>query len=152
VEAIEAAVALMPAYIGAIASRTRFAQLRDALLARGVAREALDRIAAPAGLDIGARTPEEIALSVMAQIVEQRRRAARAAAEPEKASPIPAPAADEAREALDPICGMTVAIAGARHHADVDGRRYYFCCGGCRARFLADPARYTAPAAGAAAS
>src|SRR5207245_5081591 len=73
-EAIEAVVARAPAYLGVIASPKRFAQLRDALLARGVPRDALDAIAAPAGLDIGARTPEEIALSIMAQIVERRRR------------------------------------------------------------------------------
>src|SRR3989441_1793228 len=75
-EAIEAVVARAPAYLGVIASPKRFAQLRDALLARDVPREALDAIAAPAGLDIGARTPEEIALSIMAQILERRRRAA----------------------------------------------------------------------------
>jgi YHS domain-containing protein len=86
----------------------------------------------------------------MAQIVEQRRRA-RTASAPEKVAPTPAPAAAEALEAVDPICGMTVAIAGARHYADVEGRRYYFCCGGCRTRFLADPARYASSAAGAAA-
>ena len=77
-EAIEAVVARAPAYLGVIASPKRFAQLRDALLARGVQRDALDAIAAPAGLDIGARSPEEIALSIMAQIVERRRRAAAA--------------------------------------------------------------------------
>ena len=75
-EAIEAAVRAAPAYLGVITSRTRLADLRKALLARGVAPAALDRITAPAGLDIGARAPEEIALSVMAQIVELRRRGA----------------------------------------------------------------------------
>ena len=45
---------------------------------------------------------------------------------------------------------MTVAVAGARHVADFMGRNYYFCCGGCRTKFLADPARYAA--AGAASS
>jgi Cu+-exporting ATPase len=44
---------------------------------------------------------------------------------------------------------MTVAIAGAKHSAEVAGRRYYFCCGGCRTKFLADPARYAAAGAGA---
>src|SRR5712691_7663335 len=75
-EAIEAVAGRAPAYLGVIASPKRFAQLRDALRARGVPREALEQIVAPAGLDIGARTPEEIALSIMAQIVERRRRAA----------------------------------------------------------------------------
>jgi len=142
-EAIESLVPFVPAYLGVIASKKRFAELRDALAARGVPRALVDRIAAPAGLDIGARTPEEIALSVMAQIVEQRRR-------PAKEAPATKPAAsatptDAPREAIDPVCGMTVAIAGARHAADAGGRRYYFCCAGCRERFLADPARY-APA------
>ena len=138
-EAIEQALRLEPAYLGVVASRKRFAELRDALRARGVAASALDAIAAPAGLDIGARTPEEIALSVMAQIVQRRRRAPRAAPE-EKA---PAPAARPG-EAIDPVCGMTVAIAGARHSAEIDGLQYYFCCAGCRSKFLADPAHYPA--------
>jgi xanthine dehydrogenase accessory factor len=97
---------------------------------------------APAGLDIGARSPEEIALSVMAQIVELRRRGAGKAAAPERAQVVAQPA-----EAIDPICRMTVAVAGAKHVADFAGRSYYFCCGGCRTKFLADPARYAAAAA-----
>jgi xanthine dehydrogenase accessory factor len=138
-EAIESLVPLMPAYLGVIASKKRFGELREALAARGVPRAVIDRIAAPAGLDIGARTPEEIALSVMAQIVEQRRRPAKAVSETKASAP-----ADEPREAIDPVCGMTVAVAGARHYADAGGRRVYFCCPRCRERFLADPARYAA--------
>jgi len=134
-DAIEAAAALRPAYLGVIASRKRFAELREALDARGVPREALDSIVAPAGLDIGARTPEEIALSVLAQIVERRRNKARIEARTE--------AVEEQREAIDPVCGMTVAIAGASHIAEANGHKYYFCCGGCRTKFLGDPARYS---------
>lgn len=130
-EAIETVAPSAPAYLGVIASPKRFALLRDALLARGVSRDALERIAAPAGLDIGARTPEEVALSVMAQIVERRRR--RAAMVPQ---------AEQAREAIDPVCGMPVTIAGAVHAAEVGGTAFYFCCAGCRTKFLADPAPY----------
>jgi xanthine dehydrogenase accessory factor len=144
-EAIEAAVRAAPAYLGVITSRTRLADLRKTLLARGVAPEALDRITAPAGLDIGARAPEEIALSVMAQIVELRRRGAAKAQEAD-----PATAAEQPAEAIDPICGMAVAVAGAKHVTDFMSRKYYFCCGGCRTKFLADPARYVT--AGAASS
>lgn len=109
-----------PAYVGVIASRKRFAQVRETLLACGVPRAAVERICAPAGLDIGAQTPEEIALSVMAEIVQKKRNKV---VEP----PI---------EAIDPICGMTVAVAGARHVAEVEGKTYYFCCAGCRTKFL----------------
>jgi xanthine dehydrogenase accessory factor len=143
VEAIEAALARSPAYLGVIASSKRFAQLRDALLARGIPGEALGRVTAPAGLDIGARTPEEIAVSIMAQIVEHRRHASRA-----RGAPVPEPP----REAVDPICGMTVAVDGARHTAEVLGTSYYFCCAGCRTKFLAEPARYLAAGSKAAGS
>jgi len=145
--AIEAVLPLAPAYLGVIASPKRFAQLRDALLARGVSRAALERIAAPAGLDIGARTPEEIALSIMAQIVERRRRAAARAPQTEDSAPAGASPQEVAREAADPVCGMSVMIAGARHHAEVNGQSYYFCCAGCRTKFLADPAHYVSTGA-----
>ena len=142
VDAIAAAAARAPAYLGVIASRKRFEQLRDALLAHGLSRKAVENIAAPAGLDIGARTPEEIALSIMAQIVERRRRGAGEVAQA-------APAEKERSEAIDPVCGMTVAIAGARHRAELRGTSYYFCCDGCRAGFLADPQRYLSAHTGA---
>jgi len=110
-----------PAYVGVIASRKRFDQVRETLVACGVPRAAVERVAAPAGLDIGARTPEEIAVSIMAQIVQEKRR------KPVEKAP---------EEALDPICGMTVAVAGARHRAELEGKTYYFCCAGCRTKFL----------------
>jgi len=133
IEAVEAALARSPAYVGVIASAKRFALLRDALLAKGVSREALERIAAPAGLDIGARTPEEIAVSIMAQIVERRRKASLEEGAPAREAP---------REAIDPVCGMSVAVAGAKHSAEVLGVTYTFCCAGCRTKFLAEPARF----------
>ena len=148
-DAIEATLRAAPAYLGVIASRTRFGELREALLQRGVPATALHHIAAPAGLDIGARTPEEIALSIMAQMVERRRSGAEA--QQEAAQP-PAGIPAQPREAIDPVCGMTVTVAGARHTADVEGLRYYFCCAGCRTTFLNDPSRYRAAGAVAGAS
>ncbi|HYS13729.1 MAG TPA: XdhC family protein [Burkholderiaceae bacterium] len=146
-EALEAALRLHPAYIGVIASRKRFGELRDALSARGIGRAMLDTIVAPAGLDIGARSPEEIALSVIAQIVERRRRGTGREEEPGAAR-----GEDARRDAIDPVCGMTVAVAGARHTAEIDGRTFYFCCDGCRTLFLADPALYQAKGTPAAAT
>jgi xanthine dehydrogenase accessory factor len=141
-EAIRDALAMSPDYLGVVASRRRFAQIRETLGAGGVTAAALDAIHSPAGLRIGAQRPEEIALSVLAQIVEQRQ----AAAGQDEAKP----AAELAEEtAVDPICGMTVTIAGARHTAEHAGQTWYFCCGGCRERFLAAPDSYV-PQEGAA--
>jgi xanthine dehydrogenase accessory factor len=134
-EATKEALALEPAYLGVVASRKRFSQIRETLVAGGVASAALDRIANPAGLDIGARAPEEVALSILAEIVQVRRRMAESEA----------PAASESAstaQARDPVCGMEVAIPGAGHRAEHAGRTYYFCCGGCREKFVTAPDRY----------
>jgi xanthine dehydrogenase accessory factor len=138
--AIRDALALAPDYLGVVASRRRFAQMREILLDRGVPASALDTIRNPAGVNIGARTPEEIALSILAEIVERQRAAATEETEE--------PAAEAT--SIDPICGMTVEIASARHTAEHGGRTWYFCCGGCRERFLADPEKYAAMGGAAA--
>lgn len=129
------ALGIEPAYLGVVASRKRFEQIRETLVARGASPHALDAIANPAGIDIGARAPEEVALSILAEIVRVRR----AQGEQRATETTSAPPAHEER---DPVCGMTVEVAAARHRAEHAGRTYYFCCGGCRERFLAAPDRY----------
>jgi xanthine dehydrogenase accessory factor len=140
-DSVASALAARPAYLAVVASRKRFAQLRETLLLRGLPKETLDAIKNPAGLDIGARLPEEVALSILAEVVQLRRAQAEAfAPEPES----------EARSEIDPVCGMTVAVAGARHRAEHAGRSFYFCNPRCREKFIADPQRYLAPAAAGA--
>jgi xanthine dehydrogenase accessory factor len=72
--ALRAALSAPNSYVAFVGSRAKAAALRAKLGADGVPPEALDRLKAPAGLDIGAITPEEIALSIVAEIVELRRR------------------------------------------------------------------------------
>lgn len=127
-EVLRSVLAGEPAYVGVIASRKRFERLRAELLSGGTPERILGRVHAPAGLDLGAVTPEEIAVSVMAQIVQERRRPAQAARREA--------ARQEPEEAIDPVCSMTVAVATARHTAQVEGIAYYFCCAGCRSKFL----------------
>jgi xanthine dehydrogenase accessory factor len=136
-DALTAAVASGAGYVGVVASGRRFAQVRDVLRARGATEAVLSRAKNPAGLDIGAQTPEEIAVSILAEIVQVRRRAPETAAHPAGALPVAA-----VREEVDPVCGMRVAVAGARHTAEALGRTWYFCCGGCRERFLSEPERH----------
>jgi xanthine dehydrogenase accessory factor len=144
-ESILAALALRPAYLGVVASRKRFALVRDGLLAHGTPTEALEGIRNPAGLDVGAVLPEELALSIVAEIVQLRRAAA---ARPPAEAEAPREAAGEA---LDAVCGMTVVVATARHRVEHDGRTFYFCNARCREKFLAAPARYSAAGAEAGA-
>jgi xanthine dehydrogenase accessory factor len=128
-------------YVGLVASRTRGAAVRALLAERGVPGIATMR--SPAGLDLGARTPPEVALSILAEIVQAHPGGARvAAAAPSTASPVVA--APAAATAVDPVCGMSVDVASARQTAEVDGVAYYFCCAGCRTKFLKAPQAYLA--------
>jgi len=77
--ALRAAVATEAAYHAFVGSRRKMAALRAKLIAEGVAAAAIDRVKAPAGLDLGAITPEEIAMSILAEITQTRRRGQRAA-------------------------------------------------------------------------
>jgi xanthine dehydrogenase accessory factor len=140
-ETLESILRRGVSYVGLVASRTRGAAVRAMLEERGVPGVATIRN--PAGLDLGARTPPEVALSILAEIVQAHPSGSRAqatAAAP--AAPAVAPSAPAT--AVDPVCGMSVAVASARQTAEVDGVAYYFCCAGCRAKFLKDPQAYLA--------
>jgi xanthine dehydrogenase accessory factor len=135
-EALRAAAAREPAYLGLVSSARRFAEMRS-LLAGQVPDSILSRVRNPAGLDLGARLPEEIALSILAEVVKERRAASEAP---------PRRAAAAAEKAVDPVCGMAVEMQDARHTTRHGTRDFYFCCAGCRDRFLSAPERYLAAA------
>jgi xanthine dehydrogenase accessory factor len=78
--ALRAALSTEANYHAFVGSRRKMAALRDKLIAEGLEAAAIDRVKAPAGLDLGAITPEEIAMSILAEITVERRRGQRAAA------------------------------------------------------------------------
>jgi xanthine dehydrogenase accessory factor len=131
--ALEVALATPAGYVGLIASRKRADTVREYLRDRGLTEEALARVRAPAGLDLGEVDPDEIGVAVLAELV-----ALKAAGELGP-SVTPAPAVDEAR---DPVCGMIVDVARVRLRSEHEHRTYFFCSAGCRRRFDADPVKY----------
>ena len=140
-DAASAALGLEPGYLGIVASRKRFAQIRAVLAGRGVSDDLLDRMKNPAGLDIGAELPEEIALSILSEIVQTRRRNSHLL--PAIDSGEDAARSTHADAAMDPICGMSVVVAFAKHVSEHEGHTYYFCGASCRERFERNPAHYT---------
>jgi xanthine dehydrogenase accessory factor len=138
---IEQAAALRPAYLGLVASRRRGEAVLGYLAERGVPQEQLDRVHAPAWLDLGKTTHEEMAVAILAELVQLRASGALAS------TGVPAPRGERRRElplaeAADPVCGMTVAASAASLRAEHAGITYYFCCAGCRRTFEDNPDDY----------
>lgn len=137
-DALERALATPAAYVGLVASARRAEAVLGYLRDRGVSDAALARVHAPAGLDLGHVASEEIAVAILAEIVQMR-------AEGALGSPGPAATGTaERHEAVDPVCGMMVDVADARYRTVHDGRTVYFCSAGCMERFQANPANFDA--------
>ena len=159
-EAIEQAVAAQPAYLGLVGSRKRGTAVLGYLAERGIEQEQLDRVKVPAGLDLGKTSHAEIAVAILAELVQLRaegkagspaaaatgegggtRSRTRSAGSKSSKSQT-APAAAEPAEAADPVCGMAVTAGPAGRPVDYEGHTYYFCCVGCRSEFESNPASY----------
>ena len=125
-EALEAALASGAGYVGLVASAKRAASVAVELRERGMDEESLARIRSPAGLDLGPSSQEEIAVAILAELVAWRH----------TRGPSPAQLLEEA---IDPVCGMTVAVVAAKETAVRDGITYYFCGPHCRMRFESAP-------------
>ncbi len=137
--AAEAALATGAPYVALVASPRRAATVIEYLRDRGTSEEALARFKAPAGLDIGATSGSEIALSILAEIVQRRAGRAASEAAPAVASPT--------LTGRDPVCEMDVDIATAKWTSEHEGRTVYFCAPGCKRRFDRNPAEYLSSAA-----
>jgi xanthine dehydrogenase accessory factor len=164
-EAMEQAVAADPAYLGLVASQRRGAAVLGYLKDRGVPQDRLDRVKVPVGLNLGRTSHREIAVAILAELVQLRaageigggpggadvtsagaagatgghaghaERAAPGAGQRAAAAPVPA-------EAVDPVCGMTVEADDSSYPLVHDGVTYYFCRAGCRRAFEAGPDAY----------
>lgn len=124
---LEAAVRSGVPYIGLVASRKRGAAVLASL---DLTDEEKARIHTPAGLNIGARTAEEVALSIFAEIIANRGQSPRESS------------GTSVGTAVDPVCHMDVVMVPSSLHADVDGTTWWFCCQGCLDRFVANPAAF----------
>jgi xanthine dehydrogenase accessory factor len=111
-------------YVGLVASAKRASAVTAELRERGVDEESLARLRSPAGLDLGPCSQEEIAVAILAELVAWRHTRG------------PSPA-ELVEEAIDPVCGMAVAVATANEQFELDGVTYYFCGVHCRKTFEA---------------
>ncbi|MFZ0830421.1 MAG: NTP transferase domain-containing protein [Thermoplasmata archaeon] len=135
--ALKAILLRSPRYVGLVSSHRRGQAVVASLKAEGLSSGQLSQIRNPAGLDILARDPEEIALSILSEITKVRR-----------STTVPIETADVPRSStapasIDPICGMEVEATSPLHTA-YQGVEYRFCSESCLAKFRRTPARYAA--------
>ena len=130
---LEAALRAKVPYVALVASRRR----GPAVLASLEVDERLrSRVHTPAGLDIGARTAPEVALSILAEIV------AVVHEPPSHREDTLGPASEQTEMVQDPVCGMMVAPVDASHHVETPSGVVYFCGTGCRNAYLDNPSAY----------
>ncbi|MGA2825873.1 MAG: XdhC family protein [Streptosporangiaceae bacterium] len=148
-EAITAAIAARPAYVGLVGSARRGAAVLGYLAERGVPQDELDKVRVPAGLDLGHTTHQEIAVAILAELVQLRASGALTAGPGRTAGvhgpgalPTGAAAPSGAEDAVDPVCGMTVTAGPSAYPLTYAGTGYYFCCAGCHQKFEQDPVAY----------
>jgi xanthine dehydrogenase accessory factor len=146
-EAVEQAVTAGPAFVGLVASRKRGDAVLGYLADRGVPSELLEQVRVPVGIDLGHTSHPEIAVSVLAELVELR---AKGVLDPEPVAMVdPEPTEHHhdhdhasAGTAIDPVCGMTVNADETGRPFEYEGETYYFCSPGCRVAFEKDPVAY----------
>jgi xanthine dehydrogenase accessory factor len=136
---IERAVIMRPAYLGLVASSKRAEAVLGYLADRGVPKDQLDRVHAPAGLDLGRTSHEEIAVAILAQLVQLRASGDLAGLTATRRQP---GSERELAEAVDPVCGMTVMASEAAMPLPHGGLTHYFCCAGCQRAFSENPDAY----------
>jgi xanthine dehydrogenase accessory factor len=118
-QVLTAALSAGVPYVALVASRDRGAAVRAGL---DLPRELSSQLHTPAGIDIGAGTPVEIAISILAELILVRHSD-------------PAPGRPPATTAIDPSCGMEVAVTDLTLRVELSGAPIYFCSEGCRSAY-----------------
>jgi xanthine dehydrogenase accessory factor len=135
-EALELAARTSAGYLAFVASNVKAQKVLEFLRGAGVPSERVRQVRAPAGLDIRARMPEEIAVSILAKIIHLKG----SRTKPVRKEKATLPVLD--KEARDPVCGMTVSVSTAKHTSEHHGGTVYFCCAGCKQAFDGQPEKY----------
>lgn len=156
-DALEAALRSPAKHVLMIASRRKVEKLLPVMRMRGIDESRFARLQAPAGPDAGAKTPGEIALVAIVEVLALLRGRSRVSVKTVRTA-APAEGQDVRRHKtlgtlgaagtastfINPVCGMAVNTENAMHVENYGGMSYYFCCDGCRTTFLEDPAKYAA--------
>ena len=136
-QALRAAVQLDAPYLAFVASRKKAQHLFTDLRQAGVTMDQLKTIKTPAGLDINAKLPEEVAISILAEIIKDYRN-------PTEENPSTTPTNLGEDYYINPVCQIPVQKSTAKHILEYKNEKVYFCCDGCKVQFEAAPEKFIA--------
>lgn len=135
-ETLEKAIALEQPYLAFVSSRRKASTIFNELLSKGISQSSFKHIKTPAGLDIGAKLPEEVAISILAQIIQafrQGKKPAKATSEIQ---------IDKHAYYMNPVCNLPIQKSSAKYVLEHNHQQVYFCCDNCKALFEQEPERY----------
>ncbi len=127
-------------YVAFVSSRKKSGEIINQLKEEGIDENELERVKTPAGLDINAKLPEEVAVSILAEIIKEFRADAISDSQVgEKGNQN-----DSLDEAyfINPVCKIPIEKSGAKHIINYKGVDYFFCCDGCKVSFEHEPEKY----------
>lgn len=134
-QALESAILTQNDYIAFVSSRRKANAIFNSLRSKKISIDALKKIKTPAGIDINAKLPEEVAISILAQIIEDIRKPLEESSDTQKA-------AISEDYYLNPVCNIPIQKSTAKHVLEYKGDSVYFCCDGCKIKFEAEPEKY----------
>jgi xanthine dehydrogenase accessory factor len=126
-------------YLAFVASKKKRTSVYEYLKLEGISESILDKIKSPAGLDINAKSPEEVALSILGEIVQTYRQSN---SETGKNNPIQSKEAISDEYYINPVCNIPIEKSTAKHIIDFKNEKVYFCCDGCKVKFEAEREKY----------
>ncbi|HSF88958.1 MAG TPA: XdhC family protein, partial [Saprospiraceae bacterium] len=124
---------------GFVASRKKMAAMSSYLIDAGVDPTQVERIQSPAGIDINAKLPDEVAISILAQIIQVKNSLDVVVSFEQHGSSTESPAPSFY---INPVCGIPVDMNNPKHIIEHRGEKVYFCCDGCKVKFEKDPEKY----------
>ncbi len=143
-KSLKTAISFNTNYLGFVSSRRKATSIYNMLRQMGVDNDQLSKIKTPAGIDINAKTPEEVAISILAEIIQIKREGQQKESENKLKMPEPITQSVELQEDLyiNPVCNIPVQKSTAKHVLEYNGDKVYFCCDGCKVSFEAEPEKY----------
>ncbi len=143
-EAVKNALLTSSNYVGFISSKKKSGKVMDFLKMDGVDSARLKELKTPVGIDINAKLPEEIAISILADVIANFRRQLESKGTSESKE-IEESYRDQIMGDncyINPVCNIPVSITEAKHTVEYSGHTVYFCCDGCKISFDKEPDKY----------